>query len=267
MFLLSENEYFFVFINRYSLDFCLISYGVGPLFFDNVKYIANILLKSSLLTPSLNFETMLKFLLFVYSSGSLLLLKLSRLSRNRSVLSPSLCRLFSNLIITWWTLMTDPNWFNSISKILSAVSRSSSFFATTHICSVPSRLLSIALHACFSSFCSRFSFITSTHMSMQPSESSLNSLGFLKVFLDLPLPLSLESVFPVAIASSVLFIILPGTRPLHCITWCTRVWSWVLWRLRRVGGFHLHSSPCPSWCYQSVWFHEFVSSSGWLFHY
>ena len=42
---------------------------------------------------------------------------------------------------------------------------------------------------------------------MQPSESSLNSLGFLKVFLDLPLPLSLESVFLVANASSVLFII------------------------------------------------------------
>ena len=33
------------------------------------------------------------------------------------------------------------------------------------------------------------------------------SLGFLKVFLDLPLPLSLESVFLVGNASSVLFII------------------------------------------------------------
>ena len=263
MFLLSENEYFFVFINRYSLDFCLISYGVGPLFFDNVKYVANIVLKSSLLTPSLNFETMLKFFLFVYSSGSLLLLKLSRLSRNLSVISPSLCRLFSNLIITWWTLMTDPNRFNSISKILSAVSRSSSFFATTHICSVPSRLLSIALHACFSSFCSRCSFITSTHMPMQPSESSLNSLGFSGF--------ATSSVTWVCVPCCNCFKRpvhhFPGTRPRHCITWCTRVWSWVLWRLRRVGGFHLHSSPCPSWCYQSVWFHEFLSSSGWLFHY
>ena len=42
---------------------------------------------------------------------------------------------------------------------------------------------------------------------MQPYESSLNFLGFLKVFLDLPLPLSLESVFLVANASSVLYII------------------------------------------------------------
>ena len=42
---------------------------------------------------------------------------------------------------------------------------------------------------------------------MQLSESSLNSFGFLKVFLDLPLPLSLEFVFLVSNASSVLFII------------------------------------------------------------
>ena len=42
---------------------------------------------------------------------------------------------------------------------------------------------------------------------MQPSESSLNSFGFLKVFLDLPPPLSHDSVFLVANASSVLFII------------------------------------------------------------
>ena len=55
--------------------------------------------------------------------------------------------------------------------------------------------------------CSKCSLMTSTHVSMQPSESSSNSLGFLKVFLDLPLPLSLESVFLVANASSALFII------------------------------------------------------------
>ena len=42
---------------------------------------------------------------------------------------------------------------------------------------------------------------------MQPTDSSRNSFGFLKVFLDLPLTLSLESVFLVANASSVLFII------------------------------------------------------------
>ena len=41
---------------------------------------------------------------------------------------------------------------------------------------------------------------------MQRSESSLNSLGFLKDFRDLPLPLLLESVFLAANASSVLFI-------------------------------------------------------------
>ena len=61
----------------------------------------NIVLKSSLFTPSINFEAMLKFLLFVDSSGSLLLLKLSRSSRNRSIDSSSLCPLFSNLIIAW----------------------------------------------------------------------------------------------------------------------------------------------------------------------
>ena len=42
---------------------------------------------------------------------------------------------------------------------------------------------------------------------MQPSESSLNSFGFLNVFLDLPLPLSVQSVFLVPNASSLLFII------------------------------------------------------------
>ena len=42
---------------------------------------------------------------------------------------------------------------------------------------------------------------------MHPSESSLNYFGFLKVFLDLPPPLSLESVFLVVNASNVLFII------------------------------------------------------------
>ena len=42
---------------------------------------------------------------------------------------------------------------------------------------------------------------------MQPSASSLNSFGFLKVFLDLPPSLSIDSVFLVANASSVLFII------------------------------------------------------------
>ena len=106
--------------------------------------------------------------------------------------------------------MPDPNRFNNISKILSAVSRSSSFFATTHFNAVPSKLLSIAVHACLSSFklsCYKCNLMASTQVSMHPSESSLNSFGFLKVFLDLLLPLSLELVFLVAKASSVLFII------------------------------------------------------------
>ena len=106
--------------------------------------------------------------------------------------------------------MPDSNRFNNISKILSAVSRSSSFFATTHFSAVPSMLLSIGVQACLSSFklsCSKCSLMTSTQVSMHPSESSLNSFGFLKVFLDLPPPLSLESVFLVANASNVLFII------------------------------------------------------------
>ena len=104
----------------------------------------------------------------------------------------------------------DPKQFNKISKLLSAVSCSSSFLATTHFSTEPSRLLSIAVQACLSPFnlsCSRCYLITSTQVSMQPSESSLNSSGFLKVFLDLPPPLSLDSVFLVANASSVLFII------------------------------------------------------------
>ena len=42
---------------------------------------------------------------------------------------------------------------------------------------------------------------------MHPSESSLNSFGFLNVFLDFPSLLSLESVFLVAKASRVLLII------------------------------------------------------------
>ena len=53
--------------------------------------------------------------------------------------------------------MPHPNQFNKISKILSAVSRSSFFFAATHFNAVPSKLLSIAVHACLSSFKLSFS--------------------------------------------------------------------------------------------------------------
>ena len=41
---------------------------------------------------------------------------------------------------------------------------------------------------------------------MQPSESSLYSFGFLKVILDMPPPLLIDSLFIVANASRVLFI-------------------------------------------------------------
>ena len=51
------------------------------------------------LYPINDFEAMLKFLLLVDCSGSLLLLKLSRSSRNLSIDSSSLCLLFSNRII------------------------------------------------------------------------------------------------------------------------------------------------------------------------
>ena len=163
---------------------------------------------------------MLKFLLFIDSSGSLLLLKLSRSSRNRSIDPSALCLLFTNLIIAWWPFIPDPNRFNNFSKILSAVSRSSSFFATTHFNAVPSRLLKIAVQACLSSLklsCSRCSLTISTHASMQPSESPSKSFGFLKVFLDLPPPLSLESVFLVANAFKVLFIFSQVLA--HVISW------------------------------------------------
>ena len=120
---------------------------------------------------------------------------------------------FSSSQISSWLgapFIPDPNRFSRISKILSAMSRSSYFLANTHFSAVPSRLLSISVHACFSSFklsCLRCSLITSNQVSMQPSESSSNSFGFLKDFLDLPPPLSLDSFFLVANASNVLFII------------------------------------------------------------
>ena len=49
--------------------------------------------------------------------------------------------------------------------------------------------------------------MTSTQVSLQPSESSLNSFDFFTFFLYLPPPLSLDSVLLVVNASSVLFII------------------------------------------------------------
>ena len=115
MFLPSEYEYFFGFINMYSLDFCLISSGVGALCFDIEYYATSIVLKSSLLNPSINFEAMLKFLLFVDSSGSLLLLNLSRSSRNLSIDSYSLCLLFQLS-----SSLDDPS---SLTRIGSRVSR------------------------------------------------------------------------------------------------------------------------------------------------
>ena len=62
-----------------------------------------------------NFEAMLNFLLFVDSSGSLLLLKLSRSSRNRSIDSSSLCLFFQIS-----SSLDDPS---SLIRIVSTVSR------------------------------------------------------------------------------------------------------------------------------------------------
>ena len=109
---------------------------------------------------------------------------LSRSSRNQSIDSSSLCLIFSILIMACCHFIPDPKRFNRISKFLSAVSRSSSFLATTHFSAMPSKLLSIAVQACLSSFklsCERCSLNTSTQVSVQSSESSLNSFGFLKV--------------------------------------------------------------------------------------
>ena len=148
---------------------------------------------------------MLKSLLLGDCSRSLLLLKLSRLSRKYSIDSSSL---FFSFFYSCQSLMTFHTRSKSIHQYLEDLVCSVTLLLL-HSCS-PSRMLSVAVQACLSSFklsCSRCSLITSTQVSMQPSESSLNSLGFLKVFRDSPPLLSLESVFLVANASSVLFII------------------------------------------------------------
>ena len=100
--------------------------------------------------------------------------------------------------MAWCAFIPDLTQFSRISKILFARSRSSFFLATSHFIAVPSRLLSMAVQASLSSFrlsCSRCSLLASTQVPTQPSESSLNSFDFLKVFLDLPTPLSHDSVF------------------------------------------------------------------------
>ena len=133
----------------------------------------------------MNFQAMLKFLLLVDYSGSLLLLKLSRSSKQRSIDSSSLCLLFSNLIRAWYPFIPDPKRLSKISKMLSTVSHSSTFLATKHFSAAPSSVLSIAVHACLSSFrfvCSKCCLISAYQVSMQPSASSLNSFGFLKGF-------------------------------------------------------------------------------------
>ena len=105
-------------------------------------------LRSSLFILSSNFEAIRKILRLVDSSGTFLFLKLSRSSRNRSIDSSYLFFFFSNLINAWSRFIPEQKRFNSLSKVLSAVSRSFSFFPTTQFSSVPSRLLSIALQSC-----------------------------------------------------------------------------------------------------------------------
>ena len=207
----------------YSLDFCLISSGVDTVSFESVLYVANILLKSSLFTPSTNFEAMLKFLLVVHSSGSLPFLKRSRSSRNRSIDSSSLCLLF---LKSHHCLIS-----------LHSGTETVQIYFKDFVCSVTFLFLRgcppdcVTLLSSFRLSCSRCSFNTSTQVSMQPSESSLNSFGFLKVFLDLPPPLSLESVFLVVNASSVMFIIsqlLAHVNAWHQVLYsCVHLNSWV----------------------------------------
>ena len=162
---------FFGFIN---INYCLISSGVGAISFDIVIWFVHIVLKWSLLTLSMTFDAMLTLFL-VDSSGSLLLLMLSRSSKNRSINLSPICLLFSKLIMAWCPFIPDipePKAINNLLKILSDVSRFSSFFATTHFSFEPSRLLRIAVHACLPYFkmsCSSCNLITSTHVSMHPA--------------------------------------------------------------------------------------------------
>ena len=106
------------------------------------------------------------------------------------------------------------------------------------------------MQSCLSSFklsCSKCSLMTSTQVSIHPSESSLNSFGFLKVFLDLPPPLSPDSVFLVANASNVLFIISQVLGPCHGIRSRIIVSRGITWTTRRICGstFHNCLSPPP----------------------
>ena len=137
----------------------------------------------------MNFEAMLKFLLFVDSSGSLLRLKLSRSSRNQSIDFAFSFQISSSL--------GDPS---CLTRIDSTISRRSCPQCRIPPPSSQLHILTLCLLGCSISPCRPVSchssclvpgcsLMTSTHVSMHPSESSLNSFGFLKVFLDLPPPL------------------------------------------------------------------------------
>ena len=95
------------------------------------------------------------------SSRWLRLLSNSKLSRNLSLVSSSLCLHFSKRIIAWCPCTPEPKQFNNISKIFSEVCRWYFFLAITKIRTVPSRLLVSALHCCLSdkSSSSKCSFI------------------------------------------------------------------------------------------------------------
>ena len=137
----------------------------------------------------MNLEATARFILLFDSSGWLRLLSISKLSRNLSLASSFRCLCFSKRIIAWCPCTPDPKRFNKISKIFSAVSCWYCFLVMTQFRSVPSELLVSALHSCLSdkSSSSKCTFNTSHQVSIQPSDSSLRHLGFLKTLLDFSL--------------------------------------------------------------------------------
>ena len=76
-------------MSEYSRDFMQKSSGVGTESADKVKCVANMVFRSSIFTPSMNFEAMAKFRSKILSSGLLLLLSSSKSSKNLSINSSS----------------------------------------------------------------------------------------------------------------------------------------------------------------------------------
>ena len=164
---------------------------------------------SSLLTLSMNFEAMQRVFLLVDSSGTLLL--------PSSVGYPKINQSIHYFFVS----------FSHTSSYIDAPSFQIRINSTVFLKSCPKYHVLFPFWLprtsvpcppdCLILLCrlvlplklsgSRCSLIKSTQVIMQPSESSLNSFDFLKVFLDFPPPISLDSVFLVANCSNVLIII------------------------------------------------------------